>query len=296
MQKKQKALLDEANKRIIATEAAATDLTAFATGVVQSSKNSIDSLYKSTQGFHKKYGAGIEQEAKQATKYNELLRENKTVTDELKKAKKEISQLKSKIEGMKDKKAQMLLEIKDLKSKNKSSRSSAAHAKSPGTIAKEKHELKMIEMKKRAEVKQQMKERDREHDNDVRNERVNMMSRFSLDSMRGDGKFVSIIVCSLYFAHAQHISNVYCNCFRSLAPLTIGGGAGAGAGSHPIVTALLPFPRSILSRVLPHTRGTPARRSMPTGGIGVGAGTVTGGTPKGGVSVRGRRSMRGVPD
>jgi hypothetical protein len=204
MQKKQKALLDEANKRIIAAEAAATDLTAFATGVVQSSKNSIDSLYKSTQGFHKKYGAGIEQEAKQATKYNELLRENKTVTDELKKAKKEISQLKSKIEGMKDKKAQMLLEIKDLKSKNKSSRSSAAHAKSPGTIAKEKHELKMIEMKKRAEVKQQMKERDREHDNDVRNERVNMMSRFSLDSMRGDGKFVSIIVCSLF--HGESLS------------------------------------------------------------------------------------------
>jgi hypothetical protein len=59
MQKKQKALLDEANKRIIATKAAATDLTAFATGVVQSSKNSIDSLYKSTQGFHKKYGAAV---------------------------------------------------------------------------------------------------------------------------------------------------------------------------------------------------------------------------------------------
>jgi hypothetical protein len=140
MQKKQKALLDEANKCICAAESAAIDLSAFADGVIRSSKNSIDALYKSTQGFHKKYGAGIEQEANQASKCNELVCENKAVTEQLKNAKKEISQLKSKIEGMQVKKTQMLLEIKELKSKaSKVSRApaAAAAAKSPGTIQRE---------------------------------------------------------------------------------------------------------------------------------------------------------------
>jgi cytoskeletal protein RodZ len=101
----------------------------------------------------------------------------------------------------------MVLEIKELKSKASkvSSRAPAATAaKSPGTIQREKHELKLFEFKKKAEVKQMMKERDREHDNDVRNERVNKMSKFSLDSMRvrGDGKFVSSMLSVYYIIFA----------------------------------------------------------------------------------------------
>jgi hypothetical protein len=114
----------------------------------------------------------------------------------------------------------------------------------------------------------------------VRNERVNKMSKFSLDSMRGDGKFVSIlsVVCLLYSICSA--SNIYF-VIASLAPLT----TGRGVGNTTDATVLLPIPITLL-RVLPHTRGT--RRGMMTGGAGgrIGRSVMTGGIGRG--SMRGR--------
>ena len=196
--KKSMAMINSANTRITQAERAVSTYVAHYESLKSQAKGSIDALYSSTKAIHKKYTAAVEQLAKKDNRISELsllLTNNSTKLTE---AKKEIKALEAKKNKLDDK----VVKIAESSAAAvaKASAKPTKQVKSPTTANIEKVNLRVFEAKSKLEAKQQMKERDREHDNDVRNQRIQRMQSLQLGSY-GDGRFVSntcsiiIIIC-----------------------------------------------------------------------------------------------------
>ena len=202
--KKQQELIDTANERIDEHAAALETQRSYSETLLKESKTGIDSLYKATGTLHKKLQKSMVDGAKQSQALSELAAEHKTTKSQLAEEKKKTKTLERAVTKLKGEKDKAIAALQALKSRAGKSKQQAN--KSPGTIAHEKSMLHVEEFRAKNEVKQAMKERDRQHDASIRRERMSAVGNmFSVDN---GGSFVSLFdVCSTILMIALTSSN-----------------------------------------------------------------------------------------
>eukprot|EP00956_Cyclotella_meneghiniana_P045611 scaffold376799_cov83-Cyclotella_meneghiniana.AAC.1 len=124
------------------------------------------------KAIHKKYTAGVEQLARKDNRISELTLQLTNKFAQLTEAKKEIKSLEAKKKKLEDKVIKVITQSSAAAVANANAKA-AANAK---------------QAKPKLEAKQMMKERDREHENDVRNQRIQRIQSLQLRS-HGDGRY-----------------------------------------------------------------------------------------------------------
>ena len=172
-----KEKLNTANERIVEYEDALEKETEYSTSLLSEANEIITQLYTETKSLHTELKKSKRETATEKTKLIQAKANHTLTKSELTKAKKDITKLEAKYKnleetiraGEQDNEVAVAARARGSK---KSTSNGAGGKKSPGTIAQEKSDIRLEEWRKREMIKQQHKERDREHVFKVKRQRL----------------------------------------------------------------------------------------------------------------------------